>query len=135
MGTGMPLWITKFANSTERASILPRRQNAGRGGILHHPTVGCRRQDAQLDCATPDEGASFAYRFGRGLAFTPDGKTLIASNGDNRVYLWDLASGKERHSFVAHPGRVRSVSVSPDGKMLATSSKDSTVLLWDLSRK
>lgn len=29
------------------------------------------------------------------LSFFPDGRTLVASNGDNTVRLWDVRSGKE----------------------------------------
>jgi WD40 repeat protein len=68
------------------------------------------------------------------MAFTPDGKTLIAGNGGARVFLWDVRTGKRRANFVAHRGRVFAVSVSWAGKTFATASEDTTAMIWDLRR-
>jgi WD40 repeat protein len=75
------------------------------------------------------------YEWSRGasaLAFTPDGKKLIAADLRNNIYVWDVATGKELQKFTGHRGRIFSVSVSPDGRMFATASEDSTVLIWQL---
>ncbi len=53
--------------------------------------------------------------------------------GDKKIKLWDLASGKEIHTFAGHSDRVMSVSFSPDGKTLASGSDDSTIKLWDVA--
>src|SRR5262249_41614292 len=34
---------------------------------------------------------------GRGLAFSPDGRTLASSGPNNSVCVWEVASGQERH--------------------------------------
>src|SRR5205823_6078310 len=61
----------------------------------------------------------------------PDGKTLVSGSNDGTVKLWDLSSGQERCSLVAHQGKeVASVAVAPDGKSLATGGADGTVRLW-----
>jgi WD40 repeat protein len=135
VGTGKLLWIRHTPNSTDALAFSPDGKMLAVGASstiqLWDAGTGTTRD---LVCDTPDDDFRYVGRPGR-LAFTPDGKTLVAGNGGKRVYLWDTATGKERQSFVAHPGRVLCVSVSPDGKTLATSSEDTTALLWELSRK
>lgn len=66
-----------------------------------------------------------------GVAFSPDGKRLASSSGDQTVKLWDAATGQELLTLKGHSGRVWSVAFSPDGKRLASASQDRTVKLWD----
>ncbi|MGE3803483.1 MAG: hypothetical protein AB7K24_02290 [Gemmataceae bacterium] len=65
------------------------------------------------------------------VAFAPDGKTIASAGRDNRVCLWDVATGKEIRVF-AHELSVESVAFSPDGKQLATASGDG-VYLWSVA--
>jgi WD40 repeat protein len=63
----------------------------------------------------------------RGVAFSPDGKTLAVLVGREVGYaketleikLWDAATGKERATFKSHPGFGGYLRYSPDGKVLA----------------
>src|SRR5947209_96919 len=57
------------------------------------------------------------------LAFSPDGKTLVAGAWDGSLRSWDPAAGKELRKYEGHSGWVRSVSFAADGKTFASGGK------------
>jgi serine/threonine protein kinase len=71
------------------------------------------------------------------VAFSPDGKRLAWGSGNwNRggqghVTLWDLAEGKARSYFEAHPRGVGCLAFQPRGDLLATGGLEGKVRLWD----
>ncbi len=72
------------------------------------------------------------------VAFSPDGRTLLAGYEDGQVRLWDLATKKIAWSKDVEHGPVTAVAFSPDGKLFAAGtgnlSEDDTpggVILWD----
>ncbi len=69
------------------------------------------------------------------VVFSPDGKTLATAGNDDRVRLWEVATGKELAALGGNSGRKWAVAFSPDGKTLAASGGKyySVVLLWDLA--
>jgi WD40 repeat protein len=58
------------------------------------------------------------------LAFTPDGKTVVAASLDGTLRLWDVAGKKETQQVAAHKGGVYGGALSPDGKRFATAGAD-----------
>ena len=61
---------------------------------------------------------------------TGDGKLVAAGRG-NRVFLYDVASGKELASLGGHKDIIQSLRFSPDGKKLAAGSYEYATV-WDL---
>jgi WD40 repeat protein len=70
----------------------------------------------------------------RSVAFSPDGKTLASGGWDNRIKVWDVATGREKATFRGHAEGdwITAVVFSPDGKLLASGSTDDTIKLWDV---
>jgi hypothetical protein len=68
------------------------------------------------------------------LAFSSDNRSLAWGGWrDGTVYLGEIATGRERHHFVGHTGRIFSLAFSADCKMLISGSRDTTALVWDLT--
>lgn len=67
------------------------------------------------------------------LAYTPDGKGLVACGSDKTVRLFDATSGVQKQAFNGHGDWVYSFAISPDGKMIASGSWDGEIRLWNLA--
>jgi RNA polymerase sigma factor (sigma-70 family) len=68
---------------------------------------------------------------GAGVAFTHDGRRLIAGGPDSLPRLWDVATGKELLRFDRHAAPLVALTLSKDGKTLVAGCEDYTVRLWD----
>jgi hypothetical protein len=71
------------------------------------------------------------------VAFSPDGRYIVAGGADNRVRVWQFVSKEKqqinplRYARFGHEGAVVRVAFSADGSMLATASADRAVKLWE----
>ncbi|MFQ3534338.1 MAG: WD40 repeat domain-containing protein [Aggregatilineales bacterium] len=64
------------------------------------------------------------------LAFSPDGKTL-AMGAAAKIFLWDVASGRNLTSFDAHAGTVISLTYSADGAQIISGGTDNAIRVFD----
>ncbi len=69
------------------------------------------------------------------VAVTPDGRQALSAGEDGKLYLWDLATGRELRRCTGHFSRVYDVALSPDGRwaLSASAEPDNSVRLWDLT--
>lgn len=67
------------------------------------------------------------------VAFSPDGKLIVAAAGDQTAIIWDAASGNQVRVLQGHSFAVQRAVFSPDSKTILTlgGGNDQTVRLWD----
>jgi WD40 repeat protein len=69
-----------------------------------------------------------------GIAFSHDGRTLVAANEDSAVRVWNLATNPPRlRSVIPTSTRPIKPDLSPDGSLLAFGCVDGQVFGFDLS--
>eukprot|EP00929_Paragymnodinium_shiwhaense_P070817 TRINITY_DN35948_c0_g1_i1.p1 TRINITY_DN35948_c0_g1~~TRINITY_DN35948_c0_g1_i1.p1 ORF type:complete len:361 (-),score=45.91 TRINITY_DN35948_c0_g1_i1:117-1130(-) len=62
--------------------------------------------------------------------WSKDGQFLVTGGGDDRVILWNYATGKILRNFEGHRAKVNSVCFSPCGQFIASGSSDKSVRVW-----
>ncbi|NP_001296588.1 striatin-3-like [Hydra vulgaris] len=65
----------------------------------------------------------------------PTHPILITAHEDRHVRFFDLSSGKEVHSMVAHLDAVTSLSIDPSGLYILSGSHDGSIRLWSMENK
>ncbi|MFJ2559210.1 hypothetical protein ACIO2V_27275 [Streptomyces sp. NPDC087534] len=65
----------------------------------------------------------------RAMALSPDGRTVAAAS-PAAVRVWDVATGRLRHSFTSDP---LAVAFRPDGRTIATVVRSGLVRVWDVA--
>ena len=68
-----------------------------------------------------------------GLAFSPDGKTLISGGVDHDAILWDVETKTLLHRLEGHRDDIYAVGFTPDGARAVTGSYDTTLRLWSVA--
>jgi WD40 repeat protein len=68
------------------------------------------------------------------LLFTPDGKVLISSSGDQTIRLWDWSTFKQTGVLCGHLDEVDGLALAPNGRTLVSRCKDGSIYLWDVTK-
>lgn len=70
----------------------------------------------------------------RGLAFTPNGRTLISGDYHGKLFWWNVADAQPQTTrrLDAHNGWVRAVAVHPSGNLVASCGNDQLVKIWSV---
>ena len=92
--------------------------------------VSCHAQTASTNSVPPPKKTSRGIF---GLELSRNGKTLVTSNFNGTVRLWDMASGRVVQTLDGHTDLVYKGVLSPDEKILASCSRDGKIKLWDLA--
>ena len=69
----------------------------------------------------------------RMTAVSPTGKQVAAASSDNKILLWDIASGALKSTLDLNGDRPTALQFAPGGEFLAAGGKEGTVRLWDSS--
>jgi hypothetical protein len=68
----------------------------------------------------------------RALAFSPDGRMVVAGSNDSQAHLFNVETGAKIRSFAGHTFTVMDVAFHPSRAELATVSGDKSARVWDL---
>ena len=79
------------------------------------------------ECLKTFEGHS---SYVSGVAFSPDGRTVVSGSWDKTLKLWSVSGGECLKTFEGHSSEVSGVAFSPDGRTVVSGSWDNTLKLW-----
>ncbi|CAN1179515.1 Autophagy-related protein 16 [Linum perenne] len=69
------------------------------------------------------------------LSITHDNKSVIAASSSNNLFVWDVSSGRQRHTLTGHVDKVCAVDVSKvSSRHVISSAYDRTIKVWDLQK-
>src|SRR5690606_15750513 len=60
-------------------------------------------------------------------------KTLVTGSKDQNVRVWDLTTGKLKHSRGGSKPPIMGLAISPDGKLAASGNVTNQVQFWDVA--
>ncbi len=69
---------------------------------------------------------------GTEVAFTADGRSLLAIQGKTAVMAWPVSDTPEKRSLAGHRAGATDLAFGPDGATLASGAKDRTAKVWDI---
>jgi WD40 repeat protein len=137
---------TSIQPSGPRVSGLPRSGEtlSGINQPLSRPTISQPTSQPITGSVSLSAGAENAYAclmslrghssWILALAVSPDGGTIVSGGLDDRIIIWDVASGQPR--FVindAHSKAINSLAITPNGQFVVSGSDDDTIKVWQMA--
>ena len=135
---GLVLFALAFCGPSQAKDILTLEGDQFKGGVDEvafspdSKTLAICCGGDEITLWDVDSGKQLKNSFDevRGnLAFSPDGKLLIASSGI-RIFVLEVATGKMKHMFKFEA--IGGIAISPDGKTLALGGEQHAATLLDL---
>lgn len=113
-------------------SVSLRQQRPLRAATVSDDGSLCFLHGAPFKFASKAAGLHKGYIYG--VAFSPDGSSLVSVGADRRIQMYDGKTGEPAVQIggEAHAGSIFAVSWSRDSKRFVTASADQTVKLWDV---
>ncbi|HMC65359.1 MAG TPA: hypothetical protein VKI65_10515 [Gemmataceae bacterium] len=65
------------------------------------------------------------------LSFSPDGETLASAGGDNRIRLWEAATGRPALPLQGHVSGITALAFGPEGRELVAADRGGSVRVWE----
>ena len=120
------------AGSAEAVAVTPDGRTAISAGIDGRVALWDVGGDRRLRRAFPLREPFVVDDFTpRGVALSPDDRTLAVTESDGTVDLIDTATLARRSVVRAWDGAVLAVDFSPDGRLLAVGGEKGSLGLWD----
>lgn len=116
-----------------------RRAWPAAGALAWSPTeplVAGSGSDGEAWVADAETGALLARltlsgRHAKDLAFSPDGRSLVAVSGEGVARAWETSEWTERAAFAWDIGPLRCVAFSHDGQRAACAGHRGVIVVWD----
>ena len=70
------------------------------------------------------------------VAWSPDGKLVLGAGTDRALRLWEVASGRVRHTLTGHGDKVVAAAFAPaaEGERCYSAGHDRALKVWDAAR-
>jgi WD40 repeat protein/tRNA A-37 threonylcarbamoyl transferase component Bud32/tetratricopeptide (TPR) repeat protein len=116
---------------TGSADATARVWEVGRG--WSRPLDRVEGAKGPLDLGPQDEPRLPDFYLTNTIAYSPDRKTVVTSDGGRIARLWETSTGRPLGAPLRHGRDVRTVAFSPDGRLVATASHEPASGLMDSS--
>ncbi|HMC67332.1 MAG TPA: hypothetical protein VKI65_20525 [Gemmataceae bacterium] len=112
------LWLARALE------MAPQDATDLRGATLRN--LGCWHRDAPKPQKTIGQADTIGV-----VAFSADGKFLLAAGKDNSAQVYQVETGNPIGAPLKHRGPITAALFTPDSKLVVTAGEDDTVRTWD----
>lgn len=115
------------------SQLLITTSNAGRVRGWKLGSTGLEGDPLDLPTIKEDQYAPWSHNKDiKSVAFSPDGRWLVAGGGGEAAVLWDLSLPKPAAKPIHLMGRSGFVQITGDGKLLIDSTDERSIRVWNL---